>query len=76
MGIKKKVTEFAGEVKLFHQFIFNHPGSTLSHAEPQCVVPNEVAHDLFGWRALCSVKTVCWDVTDYLCDRRDSFNYG
>lgn len=67
MRIKKKVAEFAGQVKLFHQFIFNHPGGTLPHAQPQSIVSDEVAHDLFGWRTLCSVKTVCWDVTDHLC---------
>lgn len=66
MWIKQKVTEFAGEVKFFNQFIFNHPGSALSHAKPQSIMPNEVAHDLLGWRALRSVKTVDWDITDHL----------
>lgn len=64
--IKKKVTEFAGQVKLFHQFILNNPGGALPHTQSQGIVSDEVAHDLLGWRALCSVKTVCWDITDHL----------
>lgn len=66
MGIEKKVTEFAGQVEFFHQLVFNHPGSALSCSQPESVVSDEVAHDLLGWRALRSEKTVCWDVTDHL----------
>lgn len=64
--IEEKVTEFTRKVELFHKLILNYPRSTFSFAQPKSIVPDEVAHDLLGWRTLCSKEAVSWDVTDHL----------
>ena len=66
MWIQEEVAEFAGQVELLHQFILHHPGGRLSRPKPECIVADEVAHDLLGRWALSPEEAVHWDITDDL----------